>query len=200
MAYLNAYLGVCPGYGWQGGPVFNTRIIQLQNGRERRNANWAQPKHRYTAPFLNISRQAFLEIKRMFFLCQGQLHAFRFRDALDFEAIDEPFATGDGTTVEFQLAKMSEEDGIQYLRNVYALAGTPTVEVNGTIASATFDMDRGKVVFDSAPANGAILTWSGEFDVWVRFDQDEIAASLDNPNATNLSVTLIEVAPPPEGS
>lgn len=200
MAHLNAYLGVCPGFGWQGGPVFDTRIVTLQNGRERRNANWAQPRHRYTAPFLNISRDAYRELKRMFLLCRGQLHAFRFRDELDYKAEDEEFGIGDGTSVEFQLAKLSEDDGIAYLRNVYALTGTPAAMVNGSPVSATFDMDRGLVVFDAAPSNGSVLSWTGEFDIWVRFDQDELPGSLDNPDATNLSITLIEVAPPPEGS
>ena len=200
MAHLNAYLGPCPGYGWQGGPTFSTRIVSLQNGRERRNANLAQPRHRYTTPFLNISRDAYREIKRMFLLCRGQLHAFRFRDELDYQAEDEEFGIGDGTTVEFQLAKLSEDDGIAYLRNVYALTGSPVAMVNGAPVAATFDMDRGRVVFESAPSNGGVLSWTGEFDIWVRFEQDDLPGSLDNPDATNLSITLLEVASPPEGS
>lgn len=42
MAHLNAYLAPCPGFGWQGGPVFNTRFRGMANGPERRNANWDQ--------------------------------------------------------------------------------------------------------------------------------------------------------------
>lgn len=194
--HLDARLGVCPGYGWEGGPEFQTRIVSLLNGRERRNADWAQPRHRYSAPFLNISREAYREIKRMFLVCQGQLHAFRFRDELDYQAEDEQFAIGDGVTTVFQLSKLSFVDGVDYSRNVYALVGEPDVEANGVPATVTADVERGTVEFDTAPANGTVLTWSGEFDMWVRFSQDYLPFTLDNPNATNGSVNLLEVPPP----
>ena len=199
--HINARLGVCPGYGWEGGPEFQTRIITLLNGRERRNADWAQPRHRYSAPFLNISRDAFREIKRMFLVCQGQLHAFRFRDELDYQAQDEQFGVGDGTTTRFQLSKVSFVDEVAYSRNVYALTVPPSVEVNGAGVSALeADMDRGVIEFDVAPAAGALLTWSGEFDIWVRFSQDYLPFTLDNPDATNGSISLLEVPPPEPGS
>lgn len=53
------------------------------------------------------------------------------------------------------------------------------------------------MVFASAPASGAILTWSGEFRVPVRFDTDYLPFSIDDIGndgfATNGSVDLIEV-------
>jgi uncharacterized protein (TIGR02217 family) len=195
--YLDAYLAPCPGYGWEGGPEFNTRIVSLANGRERRNANWSQPRHKYAAPYLNISKDAYREIKRMFYVCQGMLNAFRFRDQLDYEAVDQQFGVGDGTTDTFQLVTVSVADGVPYGRNVTALAENPTVEIDGTpTALFTADLDRGLIVFNSPPGVGEVLTWSGIFDIWVRFNQDYLPFSLDNPNATNGGVEVIEVPPP----
>jgi uncharacterized protein (TIGR02217 family) len=199
--HLDAYLAPCPGYGWDITPVFRTLINELQNGDEYRNAEWIECRHRATAPFLNISKDAYREIKRMFLVCRGMLHAFRFRDELDYEATNEIFGTGDAATQEFQLLKASEADGVEYQRYVYAISvgTTPTITINGVPTTAFILNNRtGKVLFDTPPPMSAVLRWSGEFDLWVRFATDEIPFSLDNPNATNGQVILWEVPPPAE--
>jgi uncharacterized protein (TIGR02217 family) len=200
--HLDAYLAPCPGYGWDITPVFKTLISELQNGDEYRNAEWIECRHRATAPFLNITKDAYREIKRMFLVCRGMAYVFRFVDELDNEATNEIFAVGDSATDEFQLCKISIADGVEYQRNVYAIriGSVPTVTVDGTPTTAfTINYRTGKVLFDSPPALNAVLRWSGEFDLWVRFATDEIPFSLDNPDATNGSVILWEVPPPDEG-
>lgn len=194
--HLNAYLQPCPGFGWQGGPEFSTQIVELQSGRERRNARWDQARHRYSAPYNNISHEAYEEIKRMFMVCRGQLHAFRFRDELDFEADDELFAVGDGVLEEFQLAIISIVDNEPQYRYIFAPVDAIEIFVDGVAATATVDYMRGTVTFDTPPADGAVLTWSGLFDVWVRFTQDYLPSSIDNVKVVNTSVDLIETAPP----
>jgi len=197
--HLDAYLDPCPAYGWEGTPRLNTLITVLANGDEYRNAEWAEARHEFNAPFMNISKDAYREIRRMFYACRAQLYAFRFRDQLDYQATDEQFGLGTGGVAEFQLNKVSEADGVEYVRNVYALPAVPTITINGTPTTAfTVNLRTGKVLFDSPPALDAVLRWSGEFDIWVRFTTDTIPFSLDNPNATNGSVGVIEVPPPDE--
>lgn len=196
--YINAYLQPCPGYGWAGGPSFMTNIVTLQNGREKRNAMWRQPRHKFSAPFLNISQEAFRAIKAMFMVCLGQTKAFRFRDENDFEAENAQFAVADGSSLTYQLGKLSLLGGQNFFREVYALAGNPVITLNGVVTGAfTADLDRGTITFLTPPEIGTVLRWTGDFDVWVRFATDEINFTLDNPNATNGSVELLEVAPPP---
>lgn len=197
--YLNAYIDPCPAYGWAGAPGFQTRIVTMLSGRERRNADWAQPRHRYTISFLNISKDEHLAIKKMVLACRGMLHTFRFVDQLDHVADDETFALGDGATTEFQLGKYSIVDGLEYYREVNALPAAPEVTIDGVVASPDIDLDRGIVTFSSAPANGTILKWSGSFDIWVRFNADYSPFTLDAPDAVNGQIDLIEDAPPPEG-
>lgn len=197
--HLDAYLEPCAAYGWEGGPQFRTNIVELQNGDEFRNADWAEARHVYTAPFQNITPEAFRALKRMFLVCRGMNHAFRFRDELDYQADDEVFGAGDATTTGFQLAKISEVDGFTYTRYVYALAGTPTITVNGTPTTAFSVNERtGQIEFDTPPAAAAVLRWSGEFDIWVRFATDFLRFSLDNLQATNGAIEAIEVRPPDE--
>lgn len=202
MAYLNEYLDACAAYGWSGGPEFKTRIKVLLSGRERRNADWAQGRHRFTLPFLNIDDDAYRAIRQMFEVCRGMLHAFRYRDPLDHTAMAAEFGIGTGTLQTYQLSKLSAIDGVIYQREVYALPSAPVITVNGVVtAPALVDLDRGTVTINAAL--GTVLRWSGDFDVWVRFDQDWLPFSIDSRRghddyARNGSVNLIEVAPPEE--
>lgn len=207
MAYLRAYIEQCEALGFAGGPEFKTTIVAMTNGRERRNADWDQPRHRFTLPFQNIAPRAYAQIKQMHMVCRGALNAFLYRDPLDNVAVDQLFAVGDGVETVFQLSTLSVVDGVSYLRNVYALDTNADVaiSINGSVADPsayTLDRDRGKVAFASAPANGAILRWSGDFVVWVRFANDWLPFSIDQRRAgeyaINGSVELVEVKPPME--
>lgn len=201
MSYINAYIEKCSAFGWQGGPVFKTQIVTMASGREKRNGQIAEARHAYSAPFQNINQSDYANIKQMHLVCRGQLHAFRFRDELDFEADAEVFAVADGVETEFQLRKVSTVDGVTYNRNVYALRSV-VVTANGAPSAPTIDMDRGLAIYGAAPANGTILRWSGEFDIWVRFNQDDLPFSIDNRgqegSGINGVVDLIEVPPPEE--
>lgn len=198
--YLDAYLEPCPGYGWQGGPSFQTQVVQMVSGRENRNAQHDNVRHQFSAPFQNITQSAYRNIKQMHLVCKGMLRAFKFRDELDFEATGESFGVGNGSRTVFQLCKISTIAGVSYQRNVYAIEGAPVIRVNGTITAATVDKDRGTVTFAAAPANGAVLSWTGLFAVWVRFNQDYLPFSIDSGNGVdrfaNGTVDLLEVSSP----
>lgn len=195
MSYLNAYLEPSPGYGWQGGPSFRTRVVAMLSGRERRNAEQAEARHSFEAPFQNIEAVAYRNIKQMHLVCRGMLHCFRFRDELDYQADNEVFATGDGATTVFQLRKISTVDGVSYVRNCYAILNAEITD-NGVDVAPEIDLDRGTATFLVAPAAAHVLRWTGEFDIWVRFNQDSLPFSLDNLDAINGAVSLIEVPPP----
>lgn len=199
MSHLDAYLDPCFAYGWEGSPRFRTLINELQNGDEYRNAEWIEARHEYNASFLNISKEAYREVKKMFMVCRGMLNAFRFIDVLDYQATDETFGTGDGLTAEYQLSKVSTVDGVDYTRNVYALAATPTIYIDGVPTSAfTVNPRNGKILFDTPPSIGEVLSWTGEFDIWVRFTTDNIPFTLDSIDATNGQIGVIEVPAPDE--
>lgn len=204
--YIDKFLDECFAYGFEGGPVFNTQIVQLQSGREKRNALWSQQKHRYTATFLNITQEAYKQIKNMHLVARGQLYSFKMIDPLDSFSDNQVFGQGNGTQKTFQLSTTSNMGGVSYTRGIYGIVTDDAGELedsfeitvnNVATSSYTVDPLRGTIEFDTAPANGTILRWSGRFFVWVRFEQDELPFTLDNPNRTNGQVTLYEVAPPP---
>lgn len=201
MAYLRTYIDPCAAYGWNGGPEFNTRIVSFDSGRERRNANWSEARQRYTLPFMNISREAYAAIRNMFQVCRGQLHVFLYRDPLNHTVENAIFGAGDGTETFYQLSKSSMLDGVIYTQNIYAIPdGEPvSVFVDGTPfpTGYTIDRDRGTITFDEPPDEDAVLSWSvANFDIWVRFAQDWLPFSIDNVNAHNGQVELMEMFPP----
>jgi uncharacterized protein (TIGR02217 family) len=187
MAYINTRLSERVAYGFAGGPEWNTPIVHLANGREQRNASWLFPKHRYTAQYMNINAAFRDEILSAFHACRGQLHAFRFRDANDYRHGD-----GDGSPVFVEVAgvwRMAK----QYTFGSETSARLIQAPVSGTIALsggslANLDYETG---IYSGDATG--LTWTGEFDVWVRFASDYNAFSIGNLNAHTADIELIEV-------
>lgn len=209
--YLKAYIPACEAYGWEGGPEHRTRIVQLRSGRERRNAEWVQPQHFFSLPFQNISQPQYAPIKQMHMNRQGRLGVFLYQDRSDFTADDDLFAVAEAGQTTFQLGKWSIIEGVSYYRNVTALytpnpdgtAANSTILItsNGSPAPAhTLDRDRGIVVFDAPLSGGQTLRWSGEFSLWVRFDNDRLPFSIDNRSGQdyvmNGQVDLLEMPPP----
>ena len=213
--YVREYIKACEAYGWNGGPEFSTTVIEMENKGEKRNAKWRYPRHFYSVPFMNIPITSYKYVKQMHLNRRGRWGAFLYNDRSDNYADNERFGTGDGTTDTFQLSKLSTVDGVDYSSAVYALyvpdestlgaavESDIVVTVNGTPTTAfTLNPHNGTVEFDSAPANGAALRWTGYFSRWVRFDQDRLPFSIDNlagdQYLMNGNVDLIEVNPPSE--
>lgn len=207
--YMRAYLKATQSWGWSGGGEFKTRIVERLNGRENRNADWHNPRHKYALSFQHLSKPVYRTLKQHHMVAQGALRPFLFSDGLDDVAEDDVFAIAEPGQQSFQLGCISEIDGIAYQRKVFALYRedpdnlgaalpvTPTIKVGGTPASSwTFDHDRGIAVAPAPMSGGEVLTWSGPFSVWVRFEEDWLPFSYDEPNGIYGQVNLIEVSPP----
>lgn len=112
-------------------------------------------------------------------------------------------AIGDGLTNEFQLVKEYTFGTRTYRRLIYLpvltsiMLGIDGVQVADSEYFAEVDRYGGKVRFDPAPPNGAVLTWGGLFDVECRFESDEsfdaITRSYGVTGAADLS--FVELRP-----
>lgn len=195
MTTIDSELEICPAYGWQGGPEFNTMVKQLRSGRERRRPLWQYAKHRYTLPFQNITNDEYLlQLKALFMAARGQAESFLVKDSSDYLAENAVFGFGNGTETEFDLLIGYTFGAAEYARKILYPVN-PVFYVNGTPATAT--VEDGIVTFASAPASLAELSWSGEYRVPVRFASDALPMSIDNRSGANLmmngSVDLLEV-------
>ncbi|MBX3568760.1 MAG: DUF2460 domain-containing protein [Rhizobiaceae bacterium] len=197
-------------FGATGGPERRTEIVRLTSGREKRNARFANSRHRYDAGTGLRSLTDLYDIVEFYEARQGSLHAFRFRDPFDMkscradrtpEATDQLLGEGDGTTARFALVKRYGDDAGGYARPIRKPAvETLTVAVDGAVqespGSFGFDEATGEIVFapGSVPAPGTDVTAGYEFDVPVRFDADRIEISVGDFKAGRIpSIPLVEV-------
>ncbi len=170
--------------GSQFSPTFQNVIQESISGNEQRYAQWSKCRGTGDVSYglLNSTNttgdfRAIVAIYRAHF---ASLLPFRFKDWSDFQAVDEVFGTGDGVTVAFQLSKtydpslilLNSAGSVLYVRDITLLATVPVIEVDGVTKTVVTDYNitDGVVTFTSAPANGKPLTWTGEFDIPVRFD------------------------------
>lgn len=211
MTFYAIQIEQCPGFGWQGGPEFDTLILPMESGRNRRKVRRPVALHRYVCPFNNIPVTAARAIKRIHMAMRGAAHTFLHIDWLDFEAEDEEFGVGDGTTTVFQLKKTYDPGGgATYERDITKPDTTGAIVDNagntaslvikkgGVVAGSgyTVSATTGEVTFSVAPTVGQVLTWSGRHYVCVRFNRDDLPFSIDNVSGTayitNGSLELIE--------
>ncbi|MEH3102169.1 DUF2460 domain-containing protein [Sphingomonas adhaesiva] len=172
-------------------PGFSTNITTSAGGRETRNVAWTQARTRYdVGP--GVRGEADVATLLAFFRArQGPARAFRLRDPFDWRASGEAIGTGDGVRRTFALAR---NYGAAVRRITRPVAGTVRVTVDG-VATQGFAMAAlGEVVLDAAPAAGAVVRASFDFDVPVRFAEDQLSvARATHLAGTAPSVPLIEV-------
>jgi len=192
-------------YGARGGPRRLTQIVTLKSGFEERNQSWQHSRRQYNAS-MGIRRLAHLEEVIEFWEARrGQLHGFRWKDWTDFKscrtkqvisATDQLIDNGNGTKTEYQLVKRYINGGEEYIRPIRKpVTGTVVVSINDVETTAyTIDHTTGIITFTSAPANGAVIKAGYEFDVPVRFDNQQIDISYDGFEAGSLpDIDVVEI-------
>lgn len=177
-------------YGSTGGPTFSTTVFESSSGYEQRNVNWSKSRCRYDVSH-GIKTHADMEdILNFFYTVRGKATAFRYKDWSDYILTQELIATGDGATLEFQVIKTYSVGASQYVRDIKKLvqpaAGPPPVVfevyVNSVLVTSgyTVDYNTGIITFAVAPTIGHTIKVTGEFDVPVRFDTDEMEITLES--------------------
>ncbi len=191
-------------FGALGGPERRAEIVTLANGFEERNTPWAHSRRRYDAGLGLRSLDDVAEVIAFFEARRGQLHAFRWKDWLDYRSgapsvdvtpLDQPIGVGDGVETVFALGKTYTSGAESYLRPVQKpVGGSVVVAVGGDAAVVQVNATTGEVTFDVAPDPGAQITAGFEFDVPVRFDTDRLQTSAATFHAGQVpSVPVVEV-------
>ena len=171
------------------GPMFKNVIQESISGHEQRFAQWTQCRGVGDLSYSLLNSEdltgdyaAILALWRAHF---GSLYPFRFKDWSDYTVEDEPFGTGDGSETDFQLTKtydpglilLNSSGTLFYVRSiVMPIISTVAIEVDGTpkVITTDYTIEGGLVTFTSPPAAGKICTWTGEFDIPVRFDMEKL--------------------------
>lgn len=193
--YINARLPRRIAAGFKVGPSFRTHVVTLDSGREQRNRQWRYPKWRGSgnmAAFTPADRQALISI---FVAVGGQWGAFRFHDPTDHLAANESIAPAVGSSTPVQLVRSYVFPGSATAIEVLVqapVAGTVTVYRDGMPVAGTLDDQLG-LFTPSAPWAAGTYTWSGQYDRWMRFENDWGALTAAHDNVYTADIELVEV-------
>lgn len=192
MAFINSRLPNRIAAGFQGGPEFRTSIEQLQNSDEYRNQDWPYPKHRYSAEMGLFSDEDRRDLVAAIWVSAGAFGTFRFKDWNDYQAVNEPIATVAGTMTPVQLVKVYTFGGTSFVRPVQLIVSAAVTRDGTTPVAGSYSDTTGLFTPSSNWVAGA-HTWSGEFDVLVRFANDYNPLTARHRNARVTNIELREV-------
>lgn len=181
-------------YGSSGGPSYNTSIVTVKSGREKRNINWEYPRIEFDVSTAIQEMDDLESLIAFFHIAQGRGYSFRFKDWSDYKSCK----TGE-TPTEFDQALVTI-DGTKYLAKHYQYGGESktrliTKPVPGTVllndppdaeAPSGVNYTTGIVTGDATSAGF-------EFDIQARFDTDSISTNLENYQLGSVEVPIIEV-------
>jgi uncharacterized protein (TIGR02217 family) len=186
MAFIETRLLDCVAYGTQGGPTWSTRKIALRSGIVRRNANRSRPLYRFVVLYQNLRSEDHEEVIAAFNACRGGVFGFRLKDWSDYTATNELIGLATGAEQVVQLAKLYEF-GAQNVSRPIRKPVSVSLTADGAPLASTTDMTTGMVTFTAG--SGDVVRWSGEFDVPVTFEQDELMFDAVNRSSTGLILT-----------
>lgn len=193
--------------GSAGGPAFLTDVVALVSGEEDREERWEHPLATYDIVHSVRRPEDIAAIRAFHRARRGASRGFLLKDWIEYtsaadgvsapSALDQPLGTGDGAEEVFAIVKRYSDAGGTYDWPVmWPVGGTVLVAVDGTPLGSGFTVNRGAgtITFDSPPGNGDVLTCGFEFDVPVRFMEDQLSVTWDTINSRSAgSVPLQEV-------
>jgi uncharacterized protein (TIGR02217 family) len=163
-------------------PQWATTLKRAYSGREVRAQAYSYPRWEFTFGWEIVrTSSAYLELQTLYgFLGSrlGNQTPFYYQDPDDNAVTAQGFGTGTGAQTVFQLYRTVGSGTIyNYLEPVLVLRNYPSIYVNGTLQTLTTNYtigNNGVITFVTAPANGAVLTWSGSYLFLCAFDDDNI--------------------------
>ena len=173
----NVLLPTLPGLTWdtKKKPVFNSGVQRSVNLSELRASFSSTPLYEFSRSYEilrdDIAHDELNTLVGFFMARYGSWDSWLFLDVDDSAALLEPFGTGTGAAVAFQLKRAL---GV-FTEPVCNVAASPLIYKAGVLQTVTTHYtinSTGLVTFTGAPANGAALTWSGTYYFRCRFRED----------------------------
>lgn len=174
-------------YGSSGGPEFNTTVVSLSSGYEKRNINWEKVRAKYNVSHGIKTREQMEELLNFFYARMGKGFSFRYYDPLDFNTGHQTIGIGNGTNAVFQIVKVYQSGIYTYQRKITkpvqgSLLGLCVNAIPQNPSNYTVDWNSGTVTFKPGyiPAAGLEVTIEDcDFHVHARFDTDHMEITHD---------------------
>jgi uncharacterized protein (TIGR02217 family) len=160
---------------------FATEVASFETGYTQTRALWNHPMARFTLKYPILLEADYQTLFNFWLRHRGAYAAFRYNDPLDETPRARQFGIGDGTRTAFKL--------------VHDFTSAPVVYVDGVAdATAYVNPETGIVVLNTAPADGAILTYDADDAGYrCRFSADPISPTSLKYSAHEVDVVLEQV-------
>lgn len=186
MAFIETRLLDCVAYGTEGGPTWVTRRVGLKSGIIRRNAQRSRPMYRFVVLYNNLRPEDHEAVIEAFNACRAGVYGFRLKDWSDFTATNQLVTVGTGAEQVIQLTKLYEFGSQNVARPIRKLVSASLTD-DGDPLAGSINLNTGVATFTASV--GGIVRWSGEFDVPVMFEQDELLFAANNRTSHGLALT-----------
>ena len=175
-----------------------TDVVGLANGREVRRGRWAEGRRAWTLDGGSLDAANAQALTTFFEAREGRRFAFRFEDPLDHgtatgpevSATDQLLGSGDGGRSSFELFKTYDD---VERRNLLIRSDTVRVAIDGTEVLTGWSVVDQDLQFDSPPPLGASISAGFQFDVPVRFSDDQLSITLASQGGFARKIGLVEV-------
>lgn len=155
-------------------PEWTTKIQTAVSGREFRASYVTYPRWKFRLGYevlrADATNQELQKLIGFFNRVRGSYDDFYYIDPFDYHVADCQFGVGNGSQTAFVVTRSYDSIPTPVLVN-----GTPTIKADGTPvspSSITTGIQLTTINFASPPANGVVLTWTGDFHYRCRFISD----------------------------
>lgn len=182
-------------YGATGGPSWNTEVIRVVNGAEKRNRLWSVPQYRFDVSHGVKSQEQLNELLDFFYDVGGRALPFRFKNWAEYQLTKQNSEVQRPTTETLHIYKVYST----YSRRITKIVdGTFKLYADNVLVTTGYslDIDTGIITLSNPESysESVVFKVECEFDFWVRFDTDEMMVSIDNINNYSWGqIPLVEV-------
>ncbi len=196
MNYLDILFPTNIGSQSIGGPQFATNIQTAKNGNEIRSNYCKYPRIKYDISYGIKTKDDMDHIISFFRICQGRLHAFRFKDLSDYKIENQILGTSDGETKSFTIFKEYKIGEYIMKRDIMKIVlDKTTIYIDDEVQEkSSYFISEGEITFAFAPKKDSTIRITSEFEIIMRFDNDNIVTNLNQYGVYNIqNISLIEV-------
>lgn len=192
-------------FGATVGPTYLTVVNQVYSGRDARIPAWTQARIQFEVGRRAMNAADTATLDAFFRTVKGRAYGFRIKDWTDFTDGGAGALVATATSGVYQMMKLYANGALTESRLIQKpVAGSVQIFKSGVplTTGVTLDTTTGLVTITPAPTGSPTLTWTGQFDVPVRFDVDQMKKQIMDRNGAvgDLlvdwgSIPLIEIRP-----
>lgn len=184
-----------------GGPGGRTKVISAGNAKEKRNKTWPVLRKTWQVMWVaKSSEDKFKDLLNFFYSRVGMAYGFLFYDWTDHDDWGNGVVLLDSDSGKYQLFKIYSDDVRPLTKPIFKPV-LDTVVIYSTVDDVTtvvtdppIDYTTGQIDWAAEDVPDGDITWTGDFLLPVRFNQDDMTFKVD-PSETVVwnGISLIEL-------